>query len=134
MVGGGRWNCGADKLLHCFTAWRVGSISKGYPYSQPNRPTAKLPVPIYDTGSTVQRYNGTTVQRFNGSTVQRYNGSTVQRFNGSTVQRFNGSTVQRFNGTQFSLSNSIKHYFINSCLFAFNCSNSKQSMGNLINF
>ena len=54
MVGGGRWNCGADKLLHCFTAWRVGSISKGYPYSQPNRPTAKLPVPI---GGTVYPYS-----------------------------------------------------------------------------
>ena len=24
-------NRGADKLLHCFTARRVGSISKGYP-------------------------------------------------------------------------------------------------------
>ena len=44
VVGSGR-GLGVG-LLDCFTAWRVGSISKGYPYSQPNRPTAKLPVPI----------------------------------------------------------------------------------------
>ena len=120
LLMGGRWNCGAGKLLHCFTAWRVGSISKGYPYTQPSRPTAKLPVPIGGTaypyrisGVNDNRYclnsmnylyavmfclrvcYAITTQWHGALSSTQYDGYTMRRLHNTTATQCDGYTMRR---------------------------------------